>query len=489
MNSLKKLLINMSSNVNDPNKIFYFPQTSQNYKTLFNGYSNTVQTEKIQIHGFKLVCFVDLLDYEDSPYLVAPIKSNHNVHTYFYAINFPIEVPDFKEFGLKLESFSDGYIIHMDPCDFADKVQHTRYVTIKSGDWASVESDYISLAAYYHLDLMPSLSLSYFKDLSLLERISKSFQENYSTGPSYKITLKELFSEIYYMLYFFGYLSNDNHIETSGACFGNIAKFFRKFCVDCFTGLILSAPYLTPYAVQQLRCLYKFVANSLSCLGHKPSSHISYEILKSSLTSYQKEMNLPIGPCDKETMNSILSSLTRYQIVHKQKMSFTEFLKELDVEFGNSVKKTQRSNTLDLSSIEKEFDNTHAKRFIRRFNNCIHTNYKLSYYTESIQDKMEDIIASGIKINKPIYDSIFTIDKRLRNIYSDSEETNNKLKGNFRQIKHIEDILSSISNDNSGLETHMQRVREDLIQENRRCNNLLLILVLFFLIFLRYKNA
>ena len=172
----------------------------------------------IQVQDFTLWAQISSLDTITSPSNLIVTKSRGS-YCYMYQVELESEPPD--DFSVIDQS---GMKIFYTPTDkFLQSQASNPCVPIPENNWEECSLRFHALAAFYRLNVIPSLSLSLFEREDLFDSMCEQFCKKYRVS-DYAVSLPEIFEKTLFALEFLDFASSNLDEERSL----NAAKEFVK---------------------------------------------------------------------------------------------------------------------------------------------------------------------------------------------------------------------------------------------------------------------
>lgn len=196
----------MKESNNDP-PIFCVAEKKRPYYFASNG-DYFKDAGPIPIRGFTLWANLHALDTITTPATVVVTKLKDSI-AFLYRVKFSSSTPDLYE-----KMVSDGLSIFYTPSDSFLRLDSTHpCVPIPNNNWENNSFRFHALAAFYRLNVIPSLSMPLFEREDLFDDVCNDFYEKYHFNPPLNEALSSIFCKLFYSLKFFGFTSPSNLTE------------------------------------------------------------------------------------------------------------------------------------------------------------------------------------------------------------------------------------------------------------------------------------
>jgi len=457
------------------NKEYLYPEIPQLNPFSFFGATSLVNSDPILKNGYSFCCFVDNLD-NPSPFFAAAISSSSN-STYFYKFTVSGKIPNFSEFGMLETPTNEGILIHLHLETYLRKFGPKIYYFIGDGKWGSHFLRYQTIAAYYHIDIIPNVSNRYFSEDFALDSFKNHVQELYQSDSLSKVTLPYLFRELVSIMCFFGYLDKKEIPDQDYFCFGLLNEPFNKFNNDSFNPVLTGERPITPSSVKQIRSLFKFVKLSLTKFGYEILSN--EDVFISTLAAVNKLQNdngIPEGPCNNRTVQLILNSLLR-----KKVDPFTDFKL-----YGIDLKSPNIDSHPKYGAIEgSKLDET-SKRFATGVSRAIAQLPSPISNISSIRKQILELTNTGANCIGTISKNVNLINQDLKKTKSIANDLKQEVSKSLDQYSNTDQLLKGLITMNDNLDQKMDSIKLSMRKEIRKSNWLLVILIV--LVYLSVKN-
>ena len=457
----------------DKSSIYLFPETIQTNPFLFMGKAVQVSPASFNLNGYKLYCLIDKLNLAETPFTVVAVRSVKSSTT-FYQYNFPHGAPDFKELGFSLISTPNGQVLFMTNENFIKETAKSRYLSIKTGAWATVSRQFYELTAYYHLDIIPQLSLTLFKNPNEIEKYSDIFHKLYDVKGVQTVSLYSLFNDLSALLVFFGFMKQRKQGSDTFYSFAVLREPFRKFTDTCFDKMFLSDCAVTPAAVKQLRALFKFVRLSLNKLGYESNqSEDIYYNTNLALNRFQRDNNIKDTYCSKQVIRCLLTQVLSLAEDPSVALQGTGINMMIDSSEGHQFGVIDTSNLDDV-----------AKRFATGVSRAVSQLTSPAVCITEVEKEMISLskqASSGVRQVNEVSQLIGEKMNEVRRIALDVKEESDKA---LKRADTAEKSLISLESISDTIEKKMESVKAKLAYEMKVSNTLVIILLLLIAIFI-----
>lgn len=473
--------------------LFLFPEILDTNPTSFLQTAIATNGRPFEIEGFKLFTFIECLDEVGFPFYVAPISyPNKTVKLYQY--RFSGSLPDFEEIGLKLFPTKDGNVLYLSPEKFTELSSKYRSISIKSGHWPDVSSDYHQLAALSHLDIIPLLSHTYMRSPPPLSELMFQFRILYDTSDESPNALSTFYFDLCKMLHIFGFTKSDStaSMNPSSYYFGALRPALAEFHKKCFPNLIIGSCCVTPASYRQLRSMLQFVKDALNLFGYYPGTEMS--TLVDSLKKFQKDHGLPIQDvCNEETIQKIWKELLAKKSDPISALSQVGVSVKLNSaieseKFGpiNSNLFDKNRNTYQNDSFKND-GNEAAKRIAQRLSDIIET---LPSSGSNVVNTQKDLLSTArftAEHFSGINEEIASLEGQIETVGYYADEVLAKA-GNATQVADSSfNVISGLTQMNKVAIQKVEDASAEMERETKRMSKLIFIFFVFLMFFFIQK--
>jgi hypothetical protein len=172
-----------------------------------------------------------------------------------------------------------------------------------------VHPTFRDLAAFHHLDLIPSLSTPLLRSSDSLSACLPLFHRHYDAPAAPASSLSSLYAECVLLLRLFGFAPADVYSSPDGSSyfFGALRGAFAAFHGRCFPAVPAAGGCVTPGAVRQLRALAAFASAALARLGFANAGDACGAA--AAVRRFQAARGMTPGCCDAATLHAVWTAL------------------------------------------------------------------------------------------------------------------------------------------------------------------------------------
>lgn len=186
--------------------IYYVPEKKRKYYYASNGEYDT-NMEPYLVNNYTLWANLNALDTITNPatVLVTELKG---AKSYMYRVKFKNKAPDIFERAKQKDDEGVSQYVFFVPSDRFLRFESTNHcVPVPENNWEDYSFRFHALAAFYRLNVIPSLSMPLFEREDLFTEVCDEFYKKYHFGPPLNTALSSIFSSVFYALDFFGFLT------------------------------------------------------------------------------------------------------------------------------------------------------------------------------------------------------------------------------------------------------------------------------------------
>lgn len=491
--------------------------------------------QPITVQDFTLWAQLSSLDTITSPVTVFATKSPGS-SAFMYRIDFDSALPE--QFEVSEES--GMRIFYISPEHFLQLEASHPCVPVPRNNWEECSLRFHALAAFYRLNVIPSLSLSLFEREDLFDYVCNIFYDKYRVGPPLCEALFDLFSNLLFALEFFGFAipsnikeetsiratknfvekllldqiadsspnkNKNNNNSSDKSIFENVGCFAFseiKYAISnyhnaCFpnrqkeTGL---SPDILDYSsYSNLLKTLNFVRHSLVKMNMMPDELSSRDGLILAVNNFQQKHGLPIGSCDLFTIRHIwnasmpnecdlfaLCRLSGIKIIEPKAPIYTKTLRQIDI---NKVIKDDIGREIHYEGNNDDSDQLKVGSVGIIINQILEQVKDRSEAPQWMIDEARVSIEMQInRINKAVANAK-EIDKNVSEIEERLDQTCRQNKESAQMFEETANLLDNILNEHVSMKKEFVEIKKRIDQE-RQGNKLLLFCVIILAIFVIY---
>ena len=336
--------------------------------------------------------------------------------------------------------------------------------------WVSVSKQYAELVAYYHLDVIPQLSQTLFKNTREIDKYANLFHKLYDVQGVQTVSLYSLYNDLSSLLLFFGFLKQKKQFSESYYSFAVLREPFREFTRMCFDKMYLNDCAVTPAAVKQLRALFKFVRLSLSKLGYESNqSDDIYYNTNTALNRFQRDHNLKESYCSSEVIKCLLTNIL--SISDDPSIS----LQGTGVDISLDSTETKQFGAIDTSNLDEV-----AQRFATGVSRAVAQLTSPSVCIAEVEKEMLQLSKQAAKGVHEVNQLSQTIGDKINDVKRIAMDVKEESDKAIKRADTAEKSLASLETISDNIEKKMDVVKAKLAYEMKMSN----ILVIFFVILL-----
>lgn len=191
--------------------IYYVPEKKRKYYYASSG-EYDIDMEPYIVNDYTLWANLNALDTITNPatVLVTELKG---AKSYMYRVRFRSNVPDIFEKAEQEGGNVSQYVFFV-PSDRFLRFESTNHcVPVPENNWEDYSFRFHALAAFYRLNVIPSLSMPLFEREDLFSNVCNDFYKKYHIEPPLNTALSSIFCNVFYALDFFGFITPSNLVE------------------------------------------------------------------------------------------------------------------------------------------------------------------------------------------------------------------------------------------------------------------------------------
>ncbi|OHT06510.1 hypothetical protein TRFO_25464 [Tritrichomonas foetus] len=487
--------------------IYLIPEVQHHRSYFFARNAEKVHPLPITIIGYRTWLLTSALDSFCEPYnLITVPESNQKAK--LYKVRFPQGEPDFESFSLQVIPTDDGNVICMSTNKFWEIESRSLCIPMLSTKWKARSLFFHSLAALYHLGIIPTLSENTFSTISDLSKYELDLNAQYGTDTSLQESLHYIFKSTLFSLDFFGFTeTNDEKTkeylnytrnlmendDNNFFGFSQISYAISNYNVKCEMQTLFcqdekSTHFLSGYNYKLLIKSVSAVIHLLTQNGYNISNNDS---LISAISTFQATKKLKVtGICDSQTLlilwkQSISSSMTLPVIFEKtgfvpQKATtkYSNFYIEKDIIHDtnnqnsneNINNQNNNSNKNPFNNMNKSMGNNNNNSNSISTNNNVNSNAnsnsnktisvskKEDHEREVLRYKLNDVISRIPDLHQYELWTERQIEKELNEITMKCVALNQRIEGIKKRTKSAQELIART--------TDMNSMCDDLLNES-----------------------
>lgn len=307
----------------------YLPEYCPDNKYYFAKDVAFIEPTTVSIQNSTLWAIVDSLDRLTAPMTVVLTKTNgYSSELYRTVCNYPFTFPIPTIFEItSIDAKTTFYI----PGDrFLQFDATSPCVQVLNNQWQPNEFRYHTLAAFYRLGIIPTISQSVFSEQQQFSKISETFFEKFNLHPPLAMALQAIFKNLYFAFHFFGFdfpttaaekqslqavqalaqvvtSSNDTQRLFAISEMKWMINNCRRFC---FPDSQLPNGVISAEMYQSLMDTMSFIRTTLAKLNIISNGANAEENLLNGIKIFQKMHGLPVGACDMFTLRHLVNCIT-----------------------------------------------------------------------------------------------------------------------------------------------------------------------------------
>lgn len=307
----------------------YLPEYCPDNKYYFAKDVSFAESTTVTIPNCTLWAIVDSLDRITAPMTVVLTKTNgYSSELYRTICQYPFTFPIPTIFELtSIDNRSTFYI----PGDrFLQFDATSPCVQVLNNQWITNEFRYHTLAAFYRLNIIPTISQSVFSEQQHFSKLSEKFFEKYNLHPPLSAALQMIFKNLCFAFRFFGFdfptssaeKQSLDAIQALSAINVSPNESQRLFAISemkwminncrkvCFPDSNLPKGIISAEMYHSLMDTINFIRTTLSRLNIPQTGLNSNEGLINGIKNFQKMCGIPVGACDMFTLRHIINHIT-----------------------------------------------------------------------------------------------------------------------------------------------------------------------------------
>ena len=458
----------------------FLPEYCPDNKYFFAKNADFVQSTPITFQNCTLWAILNSLDTITSSMTVVLTKtSGYSAELYRVVCNLPLSftVPPLFE----MTTISDKNVFYIPNDRFLQFEAGFPCVQVLNNEWAANEMRYHQIAAFYRLNIIPTLSQSVFSEKEHFEPMCNIFYDLYHVTAPLSNGLKQVFKNLFFAFQFFGFSFPKNTEEKESLealtllakrgdemdpssnmlpngpntrlyAFTEMKWMINNFRKQCFPNDPLPEGIISPKMYHSIVDTVDFVKRTLAKLDLVPSGFCAEDALINAVRNFQAENNIPIGVCDMFTLRQIWNTFTSTNcdfltLCKFCNMGSTATTKPLV--FHENIKKvTTMYADPSVEALEKAFNDaitkikTHneapewlvgeteeaVKRHIERLDTTAKEAEDLEVKIEQIKAKLEQTTKSNIEVSKKFDEATQLVDSVI--------EEHSSMRDEFVQVKN-----------------------------------------------------
>ncbi|OHS93345.1 hypothetical protein TRFO_40383 [Tritrichomonas foetus] len=476
--------------------VFCVPEKSRHYYFASNG--KYQDKDPITVKNFTLWANLDALDTITDPATVIVTKSRGST-AQMYRVIFNSTPPDFFEVAEE-ENLSIYYL----PSDRFLQLESTSpCVPVPDNNWEECAFRFHTLAAFYRLNVIPSLSSSLFEREDLFDDICEKFYETYRISPPLNNALSSIFSDILFALEFFGFALPSNlsekhsldaarklavsyqilHGETTERSFAftELSFAIERYHQECFPRRSEKhhiPPDVLDYNTYNiLLSTVESVRKTLSSMNLLPDDLLTHEALISGIYQFQTKYNLPTGCCDLFTLRHIWNA-------SQSNECDLLALCRLSGMIVKDPKPPVYMNTLEKVTVSKNMPNLqHVENIMNQVLHQVKSRSEAPQWMMNEAQRSVEYQISRIeeasKTAKDVEKMVSDIEERLSSTCQQNEESSEK-------FDEASQILDQILHEHMVMKKDFALVKKR-IDEEKNVNKMLLCLIVLLAAVIIYK--
>lgn len=519
---------------------FCLPEKIRPYYFAQNGkYHDSGQP--ITVQDFTLWAKLSALDTLTSDITVVATKSQGS-SAFMYRIDFDSEPPQI--FDIEVES---GMKIVYIPADrFLQLEALHPCVPVPQNNWEECSLRFHSLAAFYRLNVIPSLSLSLFEREDFFESICDLFYDKYRVSPPFGSALFDLFSKTLSALDFFGFtipsnvqeetsikachdfialvensihmtetdiytsaaydsstlLIRDSYFHKSrSAAFSELRFAIKNYITTCFpnrqkeTGLPLDVLDYSSYS--NLHKTIEFVHHSLVSLNLMSKTLSSLSELKAAVNVFQTKNELPVGCCDLFTIRHLWNA----SMTNECNLPALCRLSGMTITIPKFPIYTKTLNRIDPSQLQKEYVSSDKIKtltdeeigpVVKIVNQILEQVKDRSEAPQFMVDEAKKSLDEQMKRIENAELTAKNIDEAISNLETKLDATTQQNQESAEKFEVTIRMLDSILDENMSIKREFAAIQKRIDQE-RKGNSLLIVVSLILILvvfhgFLKSEN-
>lgn len=297
--------------------VFLIPEYHGTNPFFYAGSSRIVSPTMVKMPGYRLWALTDALDDFSQPMTVVAAKFPGD-SAYFHKVAF-MQTPDFSLFGLTV---SEDSVIYMEGHELAKR---KNVMPVINNNWHEYALRYHAIGAYYHLGVIPTISMSLLRDASGFDILENEMKSLYEISTAYHSALHRLFVDALFGLSFFGFTHPETEREKLALeyaeglahqtvtpdyncwfAFGSIRYAIRKYHESCYGNGMQNPCVFTVSSFKALRDSCNLVADILRKMGFPVQEDDFRGSLLRAVKQYQRRKKIDEPKCGRKTLRSLL---------------------------------------------------------------------------------------------------------------------------------------------------------------------------------------
>ena len=296
---------------------FLIPEFQENNPFFYASSSRLISQNMVKMPGYKLWAFNESLDDFSQPMTVVAAKFPGE-SAYFHNVAF-VKPPDFSLFGL---SVSDDNVVFMSEEEIAKR---KNVLPVLNNNWHEYALRYHAIGAYYHLGVIPTISVSLLRDASGFDIMENDMKFLYEINTAYHSALHRLFVDALFGLSFFGFTEPANEREKLALefadglahqtivpdyncwfAFGSIRYAIRRYHELCYGDGMQDPCLFNVSSFKALRDSCNVVAESLRKMSYPIQEDDFRGSLLRAVKHYQHRKKISEARCGRKTLRALL---------------------------------------------------------------------------------------------------------------------------------------------------------------------------------------
>ena len=467
------------------NEVYLIPEIHPNNPFFIWNSAEQITLQSIPVQGFKIYVDTHKLDsYSSDFYVIAvpePIKTCK-----LYPVRFKNEIPDFSKYGFSTQKTPHGSIVYMEIDDFWKYNSKNQCVSIKGGDWAAQKRHYKTIAALYHISILPGISKSAFRQEEAANKYEKEVQETFGEELPLRESISSIFKKTLFALDFFGFAENLTDFQKTSLdyikkrskqnkiciAFSQIAFLIENYNKKCYNITGNNSEILMGFAYQQLIDSITIVSTFLNQLGYHNNGIDDDESLLKGIKYFQEQNKIPVtGICDSNTL---------HYLWEKTIATSSEVVSIMN-EIGNKSEKSERKKML----MQLESTDTDEQAALLDHLNAIIGRLPVSETAEEfLRANINNQLCTFTQRCGLLAQRINNIAKRANS----SCEIMNMIKYKNAQcdarIEEAADVLDKVVEDHLKAQQQFVEIREHVVSQRKRNRFFQMLSILIFLYYI-----
>lgn len=343
-------------------EIYLIPEIHSTSPFFWAGSAEQITLMPIPISGIKLYADTKELDSYASKRTIIVVEQQ-NKASKLYPVRFTKILPKFEKYGYSIKKCPHGNIVYMEYENFWKINSDSSFVSIADGDWLCNKRHFKTIAALYHLSLLPSLNKAVFKT-EINEDIENQLRMMYDVSGNVLESLTSIFKNVLFGLEYFGFC-NDlterqkkllNHIKerikVKPICiaFSQIDFAIQNYNRKCY-GIASSRMRCFSYLhlVKTINIVEKFINQ----MGFLDDCNDRFASLIQNTKNFQKHFNLPeTGMCDSATLRKLWDQTIVKGVNIKSVMEFAGFKPRIPPPTQYLMSTDESDNPTEIALVE-----------------------------------------------------------------------------------------------------------------------------------------